>query len=408
MNCDHFCLPEEKTMSFHAFCSISMRLRPVVVLILCLLVLQSVSLPSSSPLVVKGTFGAHIHLPCDGSAYRGIPDDSVNVLWETAKGERVVFFSNGVYGVGLHFDERVSFLPKGTGQGDFSLNISYLVYSDEGRYRCVWSKGHDDEKSLSDVQLQVSAPYISKELTVSAGNPVTLPCYDHVNKQMQDSKLFIQWRRGDKLVLRLSAGEFTYGKEYTERASMSLERIRQGDFSLSLSITGVSDKGEYQCSTHNNTIFTSVNLTLKDHHPLFSLETGMTLHLSLPRPPVKVYLSQNGRNEPVCLVPSDHAICYGKYNDGRVKFKDSTLSIAIVDSNAEGRYIVLEANNNFTIKEITLRVTSGPSEGFYVFVIFLSFGLLLLVRKKLHFGPKEMLHIISSVCAPVCSKRIKS
>ncbi|XP_064193475.1 T-lymphocyte activation antigen CD80-like isoform X1 [Anguilla rostrata] len=279
-----------------------------------LLVIPSVSPPVSPPSVVKGVFGASVTLPCDGSAYRGTPEAQLDVLWQTPEGKKVARYSRGDHSVGIHFEGRVTFPTERIRQGDFSIDISSVTFRDEDSYECVW-KG-PDERGLKDVRLYVLKPSIPNHLSVPVGDSVTLPCYGQINKEAPQ-KSFVQWKRGDELVLKYGLGEVTYGPKYDGRASVSSERIQKGDFSLSLSVTGVCDSGVYQCSTDQNQNVTSIVLELKDyrHYKSVSLSLGTPFSLSLPKEPVKVVFSKEGTlpKVPLCSVDTGGFKCEPKY-----------------------------------------------------------------------------------------------
>ncbi|XP_035275527.1 uncharacterized protein LOC118228259 isoform X2 [Anguilla anguilla] len=321
-----------------------------------LLVIPSVSPPVSPPSVVKGVFGASVTLPCDGSAYRGTPEAQLDVLWQTSEGKEVARYSRGDHSVGIHFEGRVTFPTERIRQGDFSINISSVTFRDDYSYECVW-KG-PDEKGLNDVILYVLKPPIPNHLSVPVGDSVTLPCYGQINKQAPEESFF-QWKR-DELVLKHGSDEVTYGPKYEGRASVSSERIQKGDFSLSLSVTGVCDSGVYQCSTDPNQNVTSVVLELKDylHYKQVNLTLGMHFNLSLPREPVKVIFSKEGAlpKEPLCSV--DDFKCYPKYKS-RMERKSSTLTMLNMTSDDVGTYIVIHASNCVIIHAYRVYVTSS-------------------------------------------------
>ncbi|KAJ8339694.1 hypothetical protein SKAU_G00343270 [Synaphobranchus kaupii] len=382
-----------------------MALRSTVPASFYLLVIPSVLQAVASPSTVKGTFGDSVTLPCNGSAYRGSTEDQLDVLWQTAEGKKVARFSRGVHSAGLRFEQRLTFLTENIRRGIFSIAISSIAFSDEDAYQCVWSKGQDSEKFLSDVKLQVSAPSFLKSQSVSPGDPVTLPCYGHVAKVPED-KLFLQWRKGDELVLQLSSGEFTFGGIFSERASMSLDRIQQGDFSLSLSVTGVADRGTYLCSTDRNQTVTTVSLKVKDHRAQVILETGMDFNISVPRVPLMLYFFKSGSDVLLCELLVDYARC--KSDHHRVAFKDGTLQIRNVQPSDGGRYTMRERYNDIIIKEISLRVTFAFPEVPYGMILMVMVLLIVLVLRRLRCGPRDFHTLRQLISVTLLKNRSKT
>ncbi|KAJ8272064.1 hypothetical protein COCON_G00109230 [Conger conger] len=342
------------------------------------------------PLVFKKKMGDSVTLPCDGSAYTGPRADQPDVLWQTAEGEKVAHYSHGTLSVSLLFEQRVTFPTDRIRHGDFAITISSLVLSDEDTYQCVWSKGEKGEKLLHDVKLYVLEPSFLKNQAVAAGDPVMLPCYSRVPKKAREDELFVQWKKGHDVILKLTSGEFTYGRNYTERATMSLERIRQGDFSLSLSVVGPHDKGTYQCSNERNQTISSAGLTVSDHQNWVVVETGSTFNLSLPRVPMKLFFMDDGTEVLVCKKLWIHAKCEPAYSD-RLVYKQGTLLMHRVNPRDEGRYTVREYYHGVFIKEVHLKVSNDFPLVFYMCSLLLSVCLIALVMKKLRWHPKQML-----------------
>ncbi|XP_064193464.1 uncharacterized protein LOC135255781 isoform X1 [Anguilla rostrata] len=339
-----------------------------------LLAVLSVSRAVSSLSVVKGEFGASVTLPCDGSAYRGTPEAQLDVLWQTPEGKKVARYSRGDHSVGIHFEGRVTFPTERIRQGDFSINISSVTFRDEYSYECVWNKG-PNEKGLNDVRLYVLGPPIPKSVSVPVGDSVTLPCYGQINKEAPEES-FVQWKRGDELVLKYGLGEVTYGPKYKGRASVSSDWI-QGNFSLSLNVTGLRDSGVYQCSTDQNQNVTSVILELKDyrHYKPVNLSLGMHFNFSLPREPVKVVFSKEGAlpREPLCSVDTDGFECEPIYKS-RMERKSSTLTMLNMTLDDVGTYAVIHARNCVIIHAYRVYITSPNNNLKYLWILIIPVG----------------------------------
>ncbi|KAG7468632.1 hypothetical protein MATL_G00145150 [Megalops atlanticus] len=210
------------------------------------------------------------------------------------------------------------------------------------------SFSHSSEKLLLKVRLKVLVPSISASVSMSVGDPVTLPCYRKISRKLSDDDLFVQWRRGGNLVLQLSTGVFSYSAEFRERASVSLDKIRQGDLSLTLRGTHESDSGVYQCYSDTNQTAISTSLEVKVPPQTISISvTGMSFSLRVPHLPVDVYFFREAKDK--------------------------------------GVYTVLETSSNMTIEKVTLFTTPGPPQGLYALVLVAS-GCLTMMGTLVHAG----------------------
>ncbi|KAG7468633.1 hypothetical protein MATL_G00145160 [Megalops atlanticus] len=179
-----------------------MALQWVGLKILCLLFSLAVSPSMVLPVVVNGTMGASVTLPCEGSAYSH--SSTPDVLWKTSDGVIVADFLQDIDNI--YFKDRVKFNREGIKTRNFSITINPTFLSDEDNYKCVCR--NCKKTILANVHLTVCAPPLKKSVSASIGDSVTLPCFSHVNRQTARDKLFVQWKRGDKLVLELSSGMF--------------------------------------------------------------------------------------------------------------------------------------------------------------------------------------------------------
>ncbi|XP_030018681.1 butyrophilin-like protein 1 [Sphaeramia orbicularis] len=98
-------------------------------------------------------------------------------------------------------------------------------------------------------QGQVSSP--SKPLVSLVGHSVTLPC--HLDPAADASQLTVEWTRSDldpRFVLVWRDGielESKKNPSYTNRTTVSPEKLKLGDASLRLSSVRLSDEGTYRC-----------------------------------------------------------------------------------------------------------------------------------------------------------------
>ncbi|XP_061102914.1 uncharacterized protein LOC133131556 [Conger conger] len=334
------------------------------ILVLLLVSPPVLSATDSSLSIVEGRFGDSVTLPCDGSA-RHLPGDQLDVLWKTDQ-KTVAHYSGGELVVeGSHFSGRVTFPTERILRRDFSIDISSIKSSDEDKYECVV-----DNVYLKDVQLKVLPPHFSRPLSVAVNDSVTLPCYGGVNKYEPD-KLFVQWERGGDLVLKISSEGLTYGPKYEGRVSVSPD-WRDGNFSLSLSVTGLCDSGVYQCSTDQKHNVTSVLLELKDyeHFKSVSLSLGEPFSLSRPEEPVNVIFSKGGTFHKVSLCPTDMELrCEPKYKN-RTEWRNNTLTMLNVTSDDVGTYTVIFSENCVISRAYSLNVIHSDNHT-YVFILLL-------------------------------------
>uniref|UniRef100_A0A3B3Q4L0 Ig-like domain-containing protein n=1 Tax=Paramormyrops kingsleyae TaxID=1676925 RepID=A0A3B3Q4L0_9TELE len=95
-------------------------------------------------------------------------------------------------------------------------------------------------------------PPVPAPLSVTVGQSVTLPCYAHIYRQKSQDAISLQWKKGQQDVLQMKSGKVTYGSEQRNRSSVSLDRIRQGDLSLTVQSVRLADEGVYSCSYELN------------------------------------------------------------------------------------------------------------------------------------------------------------
>uniref|UniRef100_A0A8C9VX63 Ig-like domain-containing protein n=1 Tax=Scleropages formosus TaxID=113540 RepID=A0A8C9VX63_SCLFO len=88
-----------------------------------------------------------------------------------------------------------------------------------------------------------------RNITAQVGDPVTLPCYANVGKQANLSHLNIRWEKDGQTVLDIQSGT---GSGFKNRVSLSPDRVRVGDLSLTISAVLFSDRGAYRCFFSND------------------------------------------------------------------------------------------------------------------------------------------------------------
>ncbi|XP_069053982.1 uncharacterized protein [Lepisosteus oculatus] len=89
-------------------------------------------------------------------------------------------------------------------------------------------------------------------LSVPLGDSVTLACDGTRATGIPEEQLIIRWQTPDRPVLDVSSGKQDPGPDYKGRAEVSREKIRQGNFSLTLHNTKLSDEDYYECYYRGN------------------------------------------------------------------------------------------------------------------------------------------------------------
>ncbi|XP_048852148.1 uncharacterized protein LOC125720607 isoform X5 [Brienomyrus brachyistius] len=198
-----------------------------------------------------------ITLPCIGSISK---DKKHDVRWEIEnlvahQNILVAHYQQGKLTAGEWFKGRVSISEDDIGVGNFSLKISPVEYSDGDFYMCFWG-----EERIGDVKLEVLVP---TKVVARLGETATLPCYFQVDKTekinndsphwMKDGQICGHWNKDGQTVLDFPSGSFNKSCGCENRCSMSVDRFRFGDLSLTISQVRYSDRGTYQCFSTEKT-----------------------------------------------------------------------------------------------------------------------------------------------------------
>uniref|UniRef100_A0A4W4E8Z7 Ig-like domain-containing protein n=1 Tax=Electrophorus electricus TaxID=8005 RepID=A0A4W4E8Z7_ELEEL len=98
------------------------------------------------------------------------------------------------------------------------------------------------------------------EVRVSVGSTAILPCYSHVDQQLNSNNIHMQWKKGDTIVLDFHDGKMDRDLEYSFRTTVEVESVPKGDFSLSITDTKTTDSGVYKCLDYYRGILSSIIL----------------------------------------------------------------------------------------------------------------------------------------------------
>nr|XP_015194883.1 PREDICTED: uncharacterized protein LOC107076046 [Lepisosteus oculatus] len=126
------------------------------------------------PVSVSVRFGDSVSLPCDGSAYRGTPEDRIYLRWKTPQ-LLVYELSRGHLYTGPGFENRAEVSREKIREGNFSLTLHHPSFSDEDVYECAFKKEINNLMILGSIRLNVTAR--SEVLTLLSGDSLTLPLH---------------------------------------------------------------------------------------------------------------------------------------------------------------------------------------------------------------------------------------
>ncbi|XP_029108681.1 uncharacterized protein LOC114910701 [Scleropages formosus] len=294
-------------------------------------------------------------LCCYGPEFTGSPADQQHFKW-TSGGQLVAQWSQGQFTAGPGYEGRVQLSEKRVEDGNFSLTISPVEYNDEGLYDCFTGSKH-----LAAVTVDV---LVSVTISLWVGDPVTLPCYANVNKQTDDSQLNVRWEKDGETVLQVQTGTVNTGSRFRNRVSVSPDRVRLGDLSLTFSMIRISDRGAYQCFFKDNKgTPDGIILSVAAHQSNITIQPSESLLLPLHIvEPVRVLFSSGGSTSvPVCTVEGDSVDCGPQYQH-RASVHNSTLMLEYTTTADSGVYRVMDNRTNNTINTVFVSVTVLRSE----------------------------------------------
>ncbi|MCI4393393.1 hypothetical protein PGIGA_G00157070 [Pangasianodon gigas] len=196
--------------------------------ILLIIMFLRVSASSSAAARVNGSARLSCSKPCSGE-----------VKCVYAKGHEilVIMCKQGSCVEGDAFKNRTELTFSEDG---CCLQLNNIQYSDDGMY--VFSC---DKSELCRKSLDVLAPV---PVHAAVGENVTFPCYAHTNKIIADRDIMYRCEKDGELVVALQQGNVLYGPGFDiSRVSMSLDKYKNGDLSLTISNVQPSDAGTYRC-----------------------------------------------------------------------------------------------------------------------------------------------------------------
>ncbi|MBN3317937.1 CD4 protein, partial [Atractosteus spatula] len=191
--------------------SLSMSVLFVVLTVFC-------SQVCSALLSVSGLYGDTVTLPCDGSYYRPTPEERKIVQWETAD-HYVLEFNRGLNLTGPGFENRAELSRERIRDGDFSLILRNVTFSDEDIYECQFVNDRSERKFLGGVKLTVLGH--EENISLSWGDPLSVPL--HTQQAALDSTVISYSSRlkawVQDQVLKISSVRAEDGGTYTVQDS---------------------------------------------------------------------------------------------------------------------------------------------------------------------------------------------
>ncbi|XP_064165778.1 uncharacterized protein LOC135240344 [Anguilla rostrata] len=339
----------------------------------CVLLAQLAASPVYSVRVFV-SFGHSLTLPCHGAPSRNVDwlfqQDELPDWLHVAK-----LHTRGICS-GSGFQGRVESFHL-TDPGNYSLNLSPVVYSDLGIYKCQY---YNDEIILSVVKLQIRVP---SNVSIAMGMSASLPCFANINSQARAGDLDILWKRGGEKVYQLLKNTVTYGLGFENRTSVSREQALYGNMSLTIGQTQFSDAGDYQCfysSPKERGNPDSASLVVTGHPPQnLTVKAGGLLSIPLyTADPVRVTFSAGlGSDEVLMLDANKGPARYGERCAQRCELlaQNYTLLLRSVTLEDAGVYKVTDPETKKTIGSVSLRVSAQlAASPVYSVRMFVSFG----------------------------------
>ncbi|XP_066543195.1 uncharacterized protein LOC136711099 isoform X2 [Amia ocellicauda] len=213
---------------------------------------------------------------------------------------------------------------------------------------------------LAVTLLRVSSDPVS--VSVRVGDFVTLPCDGSAYRGTPIEQLYIKWQTVDQDVCEFSGSRLYPGPGFENRTEFPLERIRQGDFSLTFQHTLFTDEEIYEClcegDANQAVHLGKVDLTITGREESSSLSYGQPLTLRLySRAAVTVWFNPAGAGAslPVCAVEGGTVTPDPAYGS-RVSGQEQEVTLSALTFTDQGSYTVLDSQSR-TISTVNVTVT---------------------------------------------------
>uniref|UniRef100_A0A3Q0RE87 Ig-like domain-containing protein n=1 Tax=Amphilophus citrinellus TaxID=61819 RepID=A0A3Q0RE87_AMPCI len=203
-------------------------------------------------------------LPCN---FQGDSDGDAFIKWTLMKDIQTSihsYFSNQdqLTQQDAHFRGRTSLFKEQISLGNASLQLKWVVFQDEGRYKCS-SRGNNDSPETFHCQ-DVTRLVKDTEVSCIFTERCVLPC------SYRGTDVVIHWYQVSAGDLRVHS--FYYNKDqladqnqhFRGRTSLFKDQISTGNASLQLTGVEVQDEGRYKCytSTYSGAYESFINLKI--------------------------------------------------------------------------------------------------------------------------------------------------
>ncbi|XP_066579791.1 uncharacterized protein LOC136771402 [Amia ocellicauda] len=220
---------------------------------------------------------------------------------------------------------------------------------------------------LLALPIAFSPPLKRKQGEVSAkiGDSVTLPCNGTSHTGVREKEPYIFWQTPEKKVCEFKNGSFAVATAFKGRVEILGEKVRQGDFSLTLHNVTFSDQCQYECYNRGQHIITSW-LQITAHTAYFSLRSGTALSLPLfTAEPVEVLFAaaEKGASVSVCAVERGIVSRPGPGYKHRVSVQSGFLTLSSLTAADQGNYIVRDCSTGRNASTVSVYVADLASPG---------------------------------------------
>ncbi|XP_069054943.1 polymeric immunoglobulin receptor-like [Lepisosteus oculatus] len=295
----------------------------------------------SALLPVSGLYGDTVALPCDGSSYRHFPEEKKIVLWETAD-RRVLEFYSGQIHTYPGFENRAELSRERMRDGDFSLILHKVTFSDQDIYECRFVDDNSDRKFLGDVKLTVLGH--EDNISLSWGDPLSVP--------LRTQQAVELWFRPE------GGGSRRLCSVLDSTVTPDSSRLKVQDQVLKISSVRAEDGGTYTVQDSQGTPISTVHVTVGARSEVLTLQSGDSLTLPLhTAAPVKVLFDPAGSAQSPRVLLSSAGLPGPGYEQ-RVWVQDGSLTLRSLTPADQGSYTVRDLQGN-TISTAIVTVTGG-------------------------------------------------
>ncbi|XP_066580573.1 tyrosine-protein kinase-like otk [Amia ocellicauda] len=197
-------------------------------------------------------------------------------------------------------------------------------------------------------------------VSVSLGESVSLTCDGSAAAEIPEEKLHILWKMPGHEVLVLSSGSLFPGPGFEGRAEVPTEKIRQGDFSLTIHRTLLSDEGLYEClyegANDEMKFLGDVYLAVTARQDFLTLRSGANLSFPLhSSAPVQVLFAAAGSAKSPRVLLNSSGLPGPGY-EHRVSVQSGFLTLRSLTAADQGNYTVRDCSTGRTVSTVSVSV----------------------------------------------------